>query len=255
MARGMLFQGQWKIPKDQSREQFQKELGVTTSDAFTTNQLAEDHKYHLYVTMACPFANSARIALSLKNLEGDDKIGISLTSAEMDNKGWCFDSQHSDRVYNKKFLWELYVLDGNSFTGRASVPLLIDITDGKPVCNQSVDLMRMFNKFGDPNTPNLFPDVPGFEAMLTRIVKELNEGAYRAAAAPNQQDYDNSVNAYFSALDEFEERLSNTRFLWSNDDITACDIRLFVTLIRWEFVYHNLFDLNKKNTHPISQFV
>jgi len=143
-------------------------------------------------------------------------------------------------------LWELYVLDGNSFTGRASVPLLIDITDGKPVCNQSVDLMRMFNKFGDPNTPNLFPDVPGFEAMLTRIVKELNEGAYRAAAAPNQQDYDNSVNAYFSALDEFEERLSNTRFLWSNDDITACDIRLFVTLIRWEFVYHNLFDLNKK---------
>jgi len=245
----LLYKGEWKMPSNgQKTFDFAKEFNIEKYDSLpfvVESMYNPQHEYHLYVAMGCPFAHSARIALLLKGLDKTFSISSVAVNSSDEVKGWCFDNTYNDKVFNKSALWELYVLDGNKYTIRASVPLLVDVTEKRAVINQSMDLMKLFNIVGKEG-PNLFLEDPQFTAMLDKIVNEVNSGAYRSCFASTKSEYDVAVKSFFGALDYFEEKLSISRYLWSNSSLTACDIRLFVTLLRFEFVYHHLFDLNKK---------
>ncbi len=212
---------------------------------------AEAGRYHLYVALICPWASRTLIARKLKKLE--DVVSVSVVEPALTEQGWRFgDYPGADRdeLNGATFLHELYSRADDGFTGRATVPVLWDKQRGTIVNNESADIVRMFNSgFGGlaDQSVDLYPQAlrADIDAINERIYPALNNGVYRAGFATTQLAYDEAYRGVFSMLDELEDRLGAGPFLFG-DRFTEADIRLFVTLVRFDAAYHGLFKCNLK---------
>jgi putative glutathione S-transferase len=211
---------------------------------------AENGRYHLYVSYACPWAHRALIFRVLKGLE--DHIGVSAVHPLMKTDGWTFQSNFDgatgDQVMGKDFLRDVYVAANPQATGRVTVPVLWDTARGTIVSNESAEIIRMFNSAFDGITGNGDDYHPGplhteIEAVNARVYETVNNGVYRAGFATTQAAYDGAVTALFETLDWLEKRLSGHRYLMGGR-ITEADWRLFTTLVRFDPVYVGHFKCN-----------
>jgi Predicted glutathione S-transferase len=220
--------------------------GPTGTDGFK----AEAGRYHLYVAFICPWASRTLIGRKLKGLE--DVISVSVVEPVLSDFGWKFgDFPGSDRdtVNGAEYLYELYVRADPIYTGRATVPVLWDKKTGTLVNNESADILRMLNSgFGAlaRNDIDLYPEAlrEEIDALNAEIYPKLNNGVYRAGFATTQVAYEEAFADVFEMLDALEARLSDKRSYLLGDTLTEADVRLFVTLVRFDAAYHGLFKCN-----------
>lgn len=211
---------------------------------------AEAGRYHLYVALICPWASRTLIARKLKGLES--VISLSVVDPRMSDKGWRFGDYPGaipDTVNHADYLYELYVKANPAYTGRATVPVLWDRKTGTIVNNESADILRIFNTgFGDlaDNAVDLYPEdlCPEIDKLNDWIYPTLNNGVYRAGFATTQAAYEEAFRDVFRTLDALEKRLAAGGPFLIGERFTEADIRLFVTLIRFDAAYHGLFKCN-----------
>lgn len=211
---------------------------------------AESDRYHLYVALICPWASRTLVARSLKGLE--KVISVSVVEPQLGAQGWHFgDYPGADRDWLNKaeYIHELYTRADADFTGRATVPVLWDKKTQTIVNNESADILRMLNSgFGDlaDNSLDLYPEDlrAEIDAINASIYPRLNNGVYRTGFATTQVSYQQAFNDVFSQLDELEQRLKDGRTFLLGERLTEADIRLFVTLVRFDVAYHGLFKCN-----------
>ena len=210
---------------------------------------AEPGRYHLYVSLACPWAHRTLIFRTLKGLES--LIGVSVVHWLMGDEGWTFQAGPGvipDAVNGATRLYEIYRLAKADYTGRVTVPVLWDKQERTIVNNESADIIRMFNSAfdrvgaapGDYYPAALRGEI---DALNARIYETVNNGVYRCGFAGGQAAYEEAVAALFATLDELEARLARRRFL-CGEAPTEADWRLFVTLLRFDPVYVGLFKCN-----------
>jgi glutathionyl-hydroquinone reductase len=210
---------------------------------------AEASRYHLYVALTCPWASRTLIARKLKGLE--EAISVSVVEPALTDHGWRFGDYPGatrDELNGATYIHEIYTKVDPTFTGRATVPVLWDKQRQTIVNNESADIVRMLNSGFGPladNIIDLYPEDlrPKIEALNDRIYPRLNNGVYRAGFATTQEAYDEAFRDVFAMLDELESRLAGQAFLFG-DQLTETDIRLFVTLVRFDAAYHGLFKCN-----------
>jgi len=210
---------------------------------------AEPHRYHLYVALICPWASRTLLARKLKGLES--VISVSVVEPFLTVQGWRFgDYPGADRdTFNgATYLHEIYTRADPTYTGRATVPVLWDKQRGTIVNNESADILRMLNAafaaFAAPSI-DLYPEDlrTEIDALNEPIYRRLNNGVYRAGFATMQPAYEQAFADVFAMLDDLDQRLEGRRFLVA-DRLTESDIRLFVTLVRFDAAYHGLFKCN-----------
>ncbi len=202
---------------------------------------AERDRYHLFVALICPWASRTLIARALKGLSF---ISVSVLEPTVTDQGWRFPDEWNGAAY----LHEIYTRAAPGYTGRATVPVLWDKHRKTIVNNESADILRMFNSgFGSlaESTIDLYPRhlQAEIDEINERIYQRLNNGVYRAGFATTQQAYEEAFGDVFGMLDELEPRLAAGSFLFG-DALTEADVRLFVTLIRFDAAYHGLFKCN-----------
>lgn len=218
--------------------------GVTTFPA-------EPGRYHLYVSLACPWAHRTLIMRRLKGLE--EIIGLSVVHWLMGEDGWSFHPGPGvvpDTVNGVEWLHQLYTLGEPRCTSRVTVPVLLDKVTRKIVSNESADIIRMFNSAfdgvgaveGDYYPAALREEI---DAVNTRVYDNFNNGVYRAGFATTQSAYEAAVADVFATMDWLEERLTQRRFL-VGEQLTEADIRLFTTLVRFDAVYFGHFKCNRR---------
>jgi putative glutathione S-transferase len=210
---------------------------------------AEPGRYHLYVSLACPWAHRTIIFRKLKALE--EAISLSIVSYHMGADGWTFDESTGstgDAINGARRLADIYVLAEPKVTSRVTVPVLWDKERRTIVNNESAEIIRMLNSAFDSFTPvktDFCP--PALRDEIDRVnaltYKAINNGVYRAGFATTQVAYEEAFKELFAALDEIEARLSRQRYLVGNR-LTEADWRLFTTLIRFDAVYHGHFKCN-----------
>jgi len=211
-----------------------------------------DDRYHLYVSLACPWAHRTLIMRALKGLE--HAIDVSVVDHFMGDQGWRFDptvpGATADKLHGKQYLRELYTAVNPTITGRVTVPILWDKQRDTIVNNESREIARMLDhrftglakRDVDLAPPALLEEV---ERIIDAIYEPINNGVYRAGFATQQPAYDEAVHALFEALDHWESVLATQRWL-AGDRLTEADIFLFTTLIRFDLVYHTHFKCNRK---------
>ena len=210
---------------------------------------AEPGRYHLFVSLACPWAHRTLIMRSLKGLQA--AVGLSVTHWLMGEQGWSFEPGEGvipDPILGASHLHQLYAAAAPRYTGRVTVPVLWDRARNTIVSNESADILRMFNDAfdavgavpGDYSPAALRPEI---EALNARIYATVNNGVYRAGFATTQDAYEEAVAALFDTLDWLEQRLSTQRTLLGTV-LTEADIRLFTTLLRFDPVYSGHFKCN-----------
>ncbi|MFC7779261.1 glutathione S-transferase family protein [Pantoea sp. GCM10028869] len=225
---------------------FRHWISADGSSAFA----AEPDRYHLYVALICPWASRTLLARSLKGL--DKVISVSVVEPQLGAQGWRFgDYPGADRDWLNKaeYLHELYTRADADFTGRATVPVLWDKKTQTIVNNESADILRMLNSgFGAlaDDRIDLYPEDlrAEIDALNESIYPRLNNGVYRTGFATTQVSYQQAFNDVFSQLDELELRLQDGRTFLLGERLTEADIRLFVTLVRFDAAYHGLFKCN-----------
>ena len=210
---------------------------------------AEDGRYHLYVSHACPWANRTMIYRSIKGLEGI--ISLSVVHWHLGEHGWTFepgDGVIPDPIFNAKNYYEIYVAADPEYTGRVTVPVLWDKRENTIVSNESSEIIRMFNgafdgvgaRLGDYYPEPLRDEI---DAINKRVFGTLNNGVYRAGFSSTQEAYEEAVYPLFDTLEWLEDRLQDRRYL-TGSRITEADWRLFTTLIRFDPVYVSHFKCN-----------
>jgi putative glutathione S-transferase len=212
---------------------------------------AEAGRYHLYVSLACPWAHRTIIMRMLKGLESF--VGMTVVDPVRDAKGWAFGQgpgHDLDTVNGFRLLAEAYAATDPGFSGRVTVPVLWDRINGCIVNNESADIIRMFNSAFGPlmgNTSDYYPSDlrPDIDAINEMVYEKVNNGVYRAGFATTQAAYQEAHDILFAALDELESRLEAQRYLVGNV-ITEADWRLFTTLVRFDPVYHGHFKCNRR---------
>ena len=213
---------------------------------------AEAGRYHLYVSLACPWAHRTLIFRKLKGLE--DKISLSVVDPPMLDEGWTMygadGATVADFVNRKTKLYEVYQLADPDYTGRVTVPVLWDRKRGTIVSNESAEIIRMmneaFDELGGVNTElDFYPeDIRGeIDAINSSVYDRVNNGVYKAGFATGQSIYEGEVTALFDELDRLDKLLSRQRYL-AGSRITKADWRLFTTLVRFDAVYHGHFKCN-----------
>jgi glutathionyl-hydroquinone reductase len=220
-------------------------------------------RYHLYVSLACPWASRTVIFRKLKGLE--DAIGMTIVDPFRDEKGWAFrdpersrpgsaldkldEFESTDPVNGFRYLSQAYTATDPNFRERVTVPILWDKKRKKIVNNCEDDICPMFNRVFDEFAKNkdadFFPkEIEAEQRNLSDFIYDnINNGVYRAGFATRQQAYDRACKRLFDALDEMEKRLSKSRYLFGKR-IVETDWRLFCTLIRFDVVYHGHFKCN-----------
>ncbi len=259
---GRLINGTWHTkpqPRDDSgnfqREDSRFRSWVTADGAAgPTGEAgfkAEPGRYHLYVSLACPWAHRALILRKLKGL--DDMIGLSVVHWHMGDQGWTFQSGPgviSDPNCNADYLHQVYTAANPDYTGKVTVPVLWDKQENTIVNNESAEIIRMFNtafdevgaKPGDYYPEDLRPQI---DSVNARVYDAINNGVYKCGFATTQSAYDHAADALFAELDAVEDRLARQRYL-AGEQLTEADIRLFTTLVRFDPVYHVHFKCSRK---------
>ncbi|WP_065091564.1 glutathione S-transferase family protein [Rhizobium leucaenae] len=210
---------------------------------------AEGGRYHLYVSLACPWAHRTLIFRKLKKLES--LISVSVVDPLMLENGWEFkgrDGGTVDHLFGAKALWEVYVKADLHYSGRVTVPVLWDKQTGTIVNNESAEIIRMFNSAFDGLTgskDDFYPmDLRGDIDALNEIVYDtVNNGVYKSGFATTQEAYEQNVRRLFETLDMLDKRLEGSRYLFG-DRLTEADWRLFTTLARFDAVYVGHFKCN-----------
>jgi putative glutathione S-transferase len=206
-------------------------------------------RYHLYVSLACPWAHRTLILRALKGLEA--LVPLSVVHWRMLEHGWTFHSGPGvvpDPVLDARYLYELYTAAVPRYTGRVTVPMLWDRERGTIVSNESADIIRMFNSAFDALGARAGDYYPAalreeIEAVNARVYDTVNNGVYRAGFATTQQAYEEAVLPLFETLDWLEERLGARRYLLG-ERLTLADVRLLTTLLRFDCVYFGHFKCN-----------
>ena len=244
---GLLIDGRWHDQWYKSS----KDGAFERESAQRNNPLpaAEAGRYHLYVSLACPWAHRTLIYRKLKGLES--LIDVSVVSWLMGEHGWTFDqSQGStgDTLDGIDFLHQRYTHDDPHYTGRVTVPVLWDKQEQRIVNNESSQIIRIFNSDFDDLTGNrldLYPEPlrVKIDALNERIYPAVNNGVYRAGFATSQGAYEEAFDALFSELDTLEQLLDGQRYL-GGEYLTEADIRLFTTIVRFDAVYYGHFKCN-----------
>lgn len=212
---------------------------------------AEPDRYHLYVSLACPWAHRTLIFRRLKNL--DNLIDVSVVSPLMLDNGWTFNEEEGstgDRLYQSRYHYEIYLRHDPKYSGRVTVPLLWDKKNEEIVSNESSEIIRMFNSAFDGLTGNsldFYPDAlrAEIDAINELVYDKVNNGVYKAGFATTQEAYEEAYHALFDALDQLEATLARQPYL-SGKILTEADWRLFTTLIRFDAVYHGHFKCNRQ---------
>jgi glutathionyl-hydroquinone reductase len=235
-------------PAGEFRRQADAFRGWVTADG-SSGYPAEAGRYHLYVSWACPWAHRTIIVRKLKQLEG--LIGMTVVDPIRDEHGWAFRDGpgHSlDPVNGFHFLREAYRATDPHYRGRVTVPVLWDTLTKRIVTNSDDDLMRIFNSEFNRFTGSPLDLYPvklrkEIDDLNTFIYDNVNDGVYRAGFATSQRAYDHAVLRLFEVLDQLDARLATRRYLFGADFVET-DWRLFVTLIRFDAVYHGHFKCN-----------
>jgi putative glutathione S-transferase len=211
--------------------------------------VAAPGRYHLYVSLACPWAHRTLIMRKLKKL--DDAIAVSVVSPLMGGAGWTFNEDEGstgDALNGAHTLADIYRLAAPRFSGRVTVPVLWDKTRRTIVNNESAEIIRMLNSAFDAFTDagaDYYPAAlrEGVDELNAYVYRTINNGVYRAGFATTQSAYEEAFHALFDALDGLEARLGSQRYLFGAQ-LTEADIRLFTTLVRFDAVYFGHFKCN-----------
>ncbi|MGZ5552899.1 MAG: glutathione S-transferase family protein [Chthoniobacterales bacterium] len=209
----------------------------------------ERDRYHLYVSLACPWAHRTIIMRKLKGLE--ETIGMTVVDPVRDERGWAFrdgPGHSTDPINGFKFLSEAYRATDPNYAARVTVPVLWDKQTKRIVSNSDDDIMRMFNSEFSEFAKNDYDFVPAdlreeIDELNELIYQRVNNGVYRAGFATRQQPYERAARKLFQTLDELDRRLASQRYLLGKE-MTETDWRLFPTLIRFDAVYHGHFKWN-----------
>jgi putative glutathione S-transferase len=216
-------------------------------------------RYHLYISLACPWCHRTAIVARLKGLT--QSIGISYVSPFRDDRGWAFTGEsfsdgpggeYVDELNGWQFMSAAYAATDPSYQGRVSVPVLWDRESGQIVSNESADIIRMFNspeslgRLGDASL-DLYPLAlrDRIDEINERVYDTFNNGVYAAGFARGQRAYEHAAKLLFETMQWLEELLGARRYL-AGDEITEADWRLFPTLVRFDEVYHTHFRLNRR---------
>jgi putative glutathione S-transferase len=252
---GYLLKGQWHTGwYDTAKTQGE----FVRSTAAFRNRIAADGstpypgeagRYHLYVSLACPWAHRTLILRALKRL--DEVISVSIVDPVMGEDGWAFSEGPGcipDFVNGARFLREVYTAADPAFSGRVTVPVLWDKQTRTIVNNESAEIIRMLNSefdaFTDVHTDYYPPALrQRIDEVNAFVYERVNNGVYRCGFAGSQRAYDAAFERLFSALDDLEGRLTASRYL-TGDSITEADWRLFTTLARFDAVYYVHFKCN-----------
>jgi putative glutathione S-transferase len=246
---GMLVDGKWQTDDEADRKSttFKRKdssfRSRITADG-SSNFPAAPNRYHLYVSLACPWAHRTIILRKLKKL--DSIISMSIVSPDMLDNGWFFETP--DPLIGAKFLYEIYAKAKPDYTGRVTVPVLWDKQTGTIVNNESADIIRMFESEFDEWADTSFDLYPmhlrtEIDSFNERLYHNVNNGVYKAGFARDQAAYEDAVKNLFSMLDEIEKTLYAHNYLLGSK-ITEADIRLFTTAIRFDLVYYSHFKCN-----------
>ena len=251
---GLLVDGQWQdkwYDTESSGGRFEREdagfrnwvtvdgsAGPSGKNGFK----AEANRYHLYVSLACPWANRTTIYRQLKGLE--DIISMSVVHPFMGDKGWTFaegEGVIADPIVNASYLYEIYTAAKPDYTGRVTVPILWDKKNNTIVSNESSEIIRMLNSAFDEVGAVAVDFLPSeyiteIDEINTFIYDAINNGVYKAGFAAKQEVYEEAVSTLFDALDTLEAHLAAQRYLIGHR-ITEADWRLFTTLVRFDAVY------------------
>ncbi len=260
---GLLVEGQWQdkwYDTEENQGQFVRSAAqfrnwVTVDGAAgptgRSGFKAEAGRYHLYVSLACPWANRTLIFRKIKGLE--EIISLSVVHWYMGEDGWTFADGNGvigDPIVNAKYLREVYLKANNIYSGRVTVPVLWDKQTNTIVSNESSEIIRMFNSAFDglgAISGDYYPEPlrEEIDALNQRIYESVNNGVYKAGFATSQAAYEGALIALFETLDWLEEKLETSRYLLGKQ-ITEADWRLFTTLIRFDPVYVGHFKTNLK---------
>ena len=263
---GLLIEGKWHDrwydTKDNNgefiREDSQFRSWITPDGSAGPSGIAgfpaEPGRYHLYVSLACPWAHRTLIFRKLKSLE--DIIAVSILHPHMLDQGWVFDDwkgETRDNLYGYKCLYQHYTRAKSEYTGRVTVPVLWDSQRETIVSNESSEIIRMFNSAFNEFTPvktDYYPEdlLEEINLINANIYQNLNNGVYRCGFATTQEAYQAAFTRLFECLNELESRLSKQRYLLG-ETITEADWRLFTTLVRFDAVYFSHFKTNMRRIH------
>ena len=209
-------------------------------------------RYHLYVSLACPWAHRTLIYRSLKDL--NDYISFSVVNPYMLENGWTFEESFpgttSDHLFSKQYLYQIYLKADSNYSGRVTVPVLWDKKNQTIVSNESSEIIRMFNYSFNELTGNNLDFYPEkFQEKIDEIndftYHNINNGVYKVGFATKQSVYEEELDRLFNALDQVEEMLEQNTYLLGSE-MLECDLRLFPTLLRFDPVYVGHFKCNKK---------
>ncbi|GAP74676.1 glutathione S-transferase, omega [Pseudoalteromonas sp. SW0106-04] len=260
---GLLVNGKWQdkwYDTDSSKGEFQRESAQlrnwVTADGSAGPSGREGFKaqkgrYHLYVSLACPWAHRTLIFRTLKGLE--DYIDVSVVSPDMLSQGWTFDQakgSSGDSLFGYHYMHQLYTRNNPTYSGRVTVPVLWDKQQNCIVSNESAEIIRMFNEAFNHLTGNTLDFYPehlrkDIDAINELVYHGINNGVYRTGFATTQQAYEQAFDTLFSALEKVERKLAGQRYLVGSE-LTEADWRLFTTLIRFDAVYFGHFKCNKR---------
>jgi putative glutathione S-transferase len=263
MKMGMLVEGKWQDVWYETktsggnfiREDAQFRNWVTADgSAGPTGEAgfaAEPNRYHLYVSLACPWAHRTLILRALKGLE--DIISVSVVSPIMLEKGWSYresEGSSGDTLLGHQYHHQIYTAARVDYSGRVTVPVLWDKERETIVSNESSEIIRMLNTAFNAITGNeadFYPEVnrAQIDDWNSRIYPSINNGVYRAGFATTQAAYEEAYSELFAELDLIEQHLGENRYL-TGDQLSEADIRLFTTLIRFDVVYHGHFKCNRQ---------
>lgn len=261
----MLVNGQWKAKWDPVQSQDEEGRFIRQGSQFrnwitpdgrpgTTGEggfAAEPHRYHLYVALICPWASRTLMVRKLKGLE--DIISITVVEPFLTDQGWRFGDfpgADVDPLNGAEYLHEIYSMVRPDYSGRATVPVLWDKQRGVIVSNESADIVRMLNTAFDELTGSSLDLYPSdlrdaIDELNERLYSNLNNGVYQAGFARSQKAYVEAYQKVFAMLDELEQRMSDGRPYLFGDRLTESDVRLFVTLVRFDLAYYGLFKCNR----------
>jgi glutathionyl-hydroquinone reductase len=257
MSPGMMIEGQWIAGRSERDQQdqngqfnpkpttFRQRVTADGSSGFK----AEAGRYHLYVSLGCPWAHRTLIIRELKGL--NDAISVSMADLVLGDKGWTFFEDRkaiSDSVNHTEYLQDIYVKADPKYTGRITVPVLWDSQTQTIVNNESREIMRMLDvEFAEFATQkiNLYPSdlQEKIDQTIDAIYLPINAGVYRAGFATSQAAYEDAVTELFASLDQWETILGQQRYL-CGAQLTEADICMFTTLYRFDVVYYSHFKCN-----------